>query len=234
MSESPGLGALMQWIDMKLADQIEAIVLSGELPAGAKLDEMVLARRFNVSRTPVREALRRLASAGIVDIVPNRGAFVATLSDEQLHDMFIAMGELEATCGRLAAISMTPRERQALQRLHDRMHEAVERDDVTAFGEMNEAFHNLFYRGCHNAYLGELASALRKRLSLYRRTQFRNEQRLRASFAEHDAVVRAVIMGDPGRAHAAMLRHFDVVEHSVQIALDVIRSERVAPAGQER
>jgi len=213
---------------MKLADQIEDIVLSGELPAGAKLDEMVLARRFNVSRTPIREALRRLASTGIVDIVPNRGAFVATFSEERLHDMFIAMGELEATCARLAAISMVPLERQALQRLHDRMRLAAECDDVGSFGEMNDAFHTLLYRGSHNHYLEGLASSLRKRLSLYRRTQFRTEQRLRNSFAEHDAVVRAVISGDPDRAHASMLRHFDMVELSLQLALDAIRSERVA------
>jgi DNA-binding GntR family transcriptional regulator len=213
---------------MKLADRIEEIVLSGELPAGAKLDEMVLARRFNVSRTPVREALRRLASTGMVDIIPNRGAFIATLTDERLHDMFIAMGELEATCARLAAISMAPLERQALQRLHDRMQEAAAQNDVRAFGEMNEAFHVLLYRGSHNNYLEEQACTLRKRLSLYRRTQFRTEDRLQNSFAEHDAVVKAVISGDPQRAHAAMLRHFDMVEDSVQTVLAEIRSEQIA------
>lgn len=219
--------AIKQRNMMNLSDELEDIVLSGELPAGAKLDEMVLARRFNVSRTPIREALRNLASKRIVDIVPNRGAFVATLSDEQLHDMFIAMGELEATCARLASISMVPHERQALQRLHDRMRVTVLDNDVRAFGEMNDAFHALLYRCSHNHYLEGLANALRKRLSLYRRTQFRTEQRLSNSFAEHDAVVKAVITGDPGRAHAAMLRHFDMVENSVQVVLNEIRSEVV-------
>lgn len=212
---------------MKLAEQIEEIVLSGELPAGAKLDEMALARRFDVSRTPVREALRRLASAGMVDIIPNRGAFVAMLSNERLHDMLMAMGELEATCARLAAISMTPQERQALQRLHNRMGETVEPNDVGAFGEMNEAFHVLLYRGAHNQYLAELASALRKRLSLYRRTQFRTESRLKNSFSEHDSVVRAVLSGDHEKAHAAMLRHFDMVESSVQVVLEDLSLSRV-------
>ncbi len=212
---------------MTLAEQIEDIVLSGELPAGAKLDELVLARRFNVSRTPIREALRRLSSTGMVDIIPNRGAFVATLSADQLHDMFVAMGELEATCARLAAISMAPQERHALQRLHSRMGEAVEVNDVRGFGEMNDAFHLLIYRGTHNHYLEELTSTLRKRLSLYRRTQFRTEDRLQNSFTEHDSVVKAVISGDPDRAHAAMLLHFDMVEHSVLIVLEDIRSERI-------
>lgn len=214
---------------MKLVDQIEDIIFSGELPAGAKLDEMVLARRFNVSRTPIREALRRLASSGMVDLIPNRGAFIATLSDERLHELLIAMGELEATCARLAAISMTPLERQALQRLHNRMGNAADTGNVAEFGEMNEAFHNLFYRGAHNHYLENLAGTLRKRLSLYRRSQFRTKARLQHSFAEHDMVVRAVISGDPDRAHAAMLQHFDMIETSVQALLEEIRGEKVAP-----
>ena len=209
---------------MNLVEKIQDIILSGELPAGAKLDEMVLARRFNVSRTPVREALRHLASSGMVDLIPNRGAFIATLSAERLHEMFVAMAELEATCARLAAISMTPKERLSLQRLHDRMALTVEPNDVFAFGEMNDAFHIQIYRGTHNHYLEEITSTLRKRLSLYRRSQFRTKARLGNSFAEHDAIVKAVISGDPNRAHTAMLRHFDMVESSVHAMLEDIHS----------
>jgi DNA-binding GntR family transcriptional regulator len=219
---------------VKLVDQIEEIVLSGELPAGSKLDEMVLARRFDVSRTPVREALRQLASAGLIDLIPNRGAFIATLTGEQLHEMFIAMAEMEATCARLAAISMTPTERQAFQRLHNRMGELVEPNKVHEFGEMNDAFHILIYRGAHNHYLEGIASRLRKRLSLYRRSQFRTNDRLQHSFAEHDAVVRAVIAGDADRAHAAMLCHFDMVEASVQTLLEDIGMTGAAQAARAR
>lgn len=229
MREGGGLypgGDTIWRVHVSLADQIEDIVLSGEYPAGAKLDEMALARRFNVSRTPVREALRHLASTGLIDLIPNRGAFTAILSEDQLHDMFIAMAELEATCARLAAISMTPRERQAFQRLHDRMGELVEPNDVHAFGEMNEAFHILLYRGAHNLYLEDIASGLRKRLSLYRRSQFRTSGRLQHSFREHDAIVRAVIAGDANRAHSAMLQHLDMVEGAVQVLLDDIKRGR--------
>ncbi len=208
---------------VKLVDQIEEIVLSGELPAGSKLDEMALARRFHVSRTPVREALRRLSSTGLIDLIPNRGAFTAALSEDQLREMFIALGEMEATCARLAAISMTPAERQAFQRLHERMGELVERNDVRAFGEMNDAFHIHIDRGAHNHYLEEMTSSLRKRLSLYRRAQFRTPGRLEQSFGEHDAVVRAVIAGEADRAHAAMLQHFGMVEASVQALLEEIK-----------
>ncbi|WP_205693911.1 GntR family transcriptional regulator [Croceicoccus ponticola] len=204
---------------MKLAEKIEDIILTGELPAGSKLDEMVLARRFNVSRTPIREALRHLASTGMVDLIPNRGAFIATLTPEQLHEMFVAMAEMEATCARLAAISMTPPERQNLQRLHDRMAQAIEPNDFFEFGEMNNAFHLMIYRGAHNHYLEQATTKLRQRLSLYRRSQFRTKSRLANSFAEHDAVTKAILSGDPVNAHAAMLRHVDNVEISVKTLL---------------
>lgn len=212
---------------MTLSEQIEEIVLSGELPAGAKLDELVLARRFEVSRTPVREALRQLASTGLIDLIPNRGAFIATPSDDRLREMFIAMAEMEATCARLAAISMTPAERQAFQRLHDRMGELVPTNNVREFGEMNEAFHILIYRGAHNHYLEGIASGLRKRLSLYRRSQFRTGDRLQHSHREHNEVVKAIITGDAARAHSAMLHHVDQVEAAVQRVLEEIDLARV-------
>jgi DNA-binding GntR family transcriptional regulator len=207
-----GMGSLMA----TLAEQIEELIISGELPAGAKLDEQILAHRFDVSRTPVREALRQLASTGLIELRPNRGAFVATISADQLREMFIAMAEVEATCARLAAISMTPAERQNFQRLHDRMGEMIERDKVRDFGEMNEAFHIMIYRGAHNRYLEDIAGGLRRRLSLYRRSQFRTAGRLARSHAEHEVVVKAIISGDPARAHATMLHHVDRVEASVE------------------
>jgi DNA-binding GntR family transcriptional regulator len=215
---------------MNLVEKIEGIVLSGELPAGAKLDEMSLARRFDVSRTPIREALRHLASTGLIELIPNRGAFIATLSEAQLAEMFVAMAAMEAACARLAAISMTPAERQAFQRLHNRMGALVEPNDVHTFGEMNDAFHVLIYRGAHNHYLEECTSSLRKRLSLYSRSQLRTPDRLQHSFREQDAVVKAIIAADADRAHAAMLQHFDKVEASVQALLEDIRRRESAPA----
>src|SRR6516165_1571234 len=106
---------------MTLAEQIEALVLSGELLPGSKLDEQGLAQRFQVSRTPIREALRQLASGGLIELKVNRGAFVAEVTPERLEEMFVAMAEMEATCARLAAMSMTPVERRGLQRLHENM-----------------------------------------------------------------------------------------------------------------
>jgi DNA-binding GntR family transcriptional regulator len=206
----------------KLAQQLAELVLSGEVAPGIKLDEQVLAQRFQVSRTPVREALRQLASTGLIELRPNRGAFVTTITPEQLEEMFVAMAELEATCARLAAMSMTPIERRGLQRLHEHMGELARRDLIQDFVDANERFHSQIYSGAHNAVLADAAIALRRRLSLYRRAQFRTEGRLPRSHAEHDEVVKAVISGDPAGAHAAMLHHVDLVEASYEKLLSTV------------
>jgi len=200
----------------KLAGQIEAMVIDGELTPGAKLDEQILAQRFEVSRTPIREALRQLAVTGLVELKPNRGAFVTIVTPERLEEMFIAMAELEATCARLAAMSMSPVERRGLQRLHERMAEMAARDLSEDFVEANESFHGMIYKGAHNSLLEEATVSLRRRVAAYRRSQFRTPGRLARSHAEHDAVVKAVISGDPARAHATMLHHVDLVEASFE------------------
>ena len=199
-----------------LAEQIEAIVLSGELLPGAKLDERGLAQRFAVSRTPVREALRQLASTGLIELRPNRGAFVADVTPERLEEMFVAMAEMEATCARLAAMSMTPLERRSLQRLHERMGGMAESGEVDGFRAANETFHALIYQGAHNSLLEEATTALRRRVAPYRRAQFRTAGRLASSHAEHGAVVKAIVSGEPARAHAAMLQHVDLVGASFE------------------
>ena len=199
-----------------LARKIEALVLDGEVPPGFKLDEQALAQRFGVSRTPVREVLRHLASIGLIELRPNRGAFVKTVTPEQLEEMFVAMAELEATCARLAAMSMTPVERRGLQRLHERMGEMAEREQVEDFVAGNETFHTLIYAGAHNSLLEEATIAIRRRVAAYRKAQFRTAGRLARSHAEHDAVVKAIVSAEPARAHAAMLHHVDLVGASFE------------------
>ena len=190
-----------------LANDIRDLVLSGEIPPGAKLDEQALADRFSVSRTPVREALRQLASTGLIELKPNRGAYVAQLTSDQLDEIFVAMIELEATCARLAAMSMLPAERRNLQRLHESMALLAEHGQVDAFGLANEELHTMICRGAHNAVLADLNEQLRNRRRPYRNTQFRSPGRLVHSQQEHEAVVRAIVSGDPARAHASMLHH---------------------------
>jgi DNA-binding GntR family transcriptional regulator len=198
----------------RLADQIAASVLSGDFQPGFRLDEHMLAERFGVSRTPVREALRQLASTGLIDIKPRRGATVASATSAQLDTLFGAMAEIEATCSRLAAMSMTPIERRRVQSLHESMAEFVTRNDSDAFAAANLTFHTLIYAGAHNDIITEFATSLRRRLAPFRKAQFRTEGRLPRSQEEHSKVVRAILAGDASAAHAAMFDHMSLVEES--------------------
>ena len=209
----------------RLAGDIADAIIAGELQPGLRLDELGLAARYGVSRTPVREALRQLASTGLIDVKPHRGATVAHVSSSQLEELFIAMGELEGTCARLSALSMTPIERRRLEVLHDRMGEMARRNDEARYIEANVEFHSTIYAGAHNLVLSEMAVALRRRLQPFRRAQFRSAGRLKRSHGEHDVVVKSILRGDPAAAHAAMLSHVSLVED----AFEKLSSEAAKP-----
>ena len=200
----------------QLCADIADAILSGALTPGARLDEQGLADRYQVSRTPVREALRLLAATGLIEVRPRRGATVAQVSSTQLVELFVAMGEIEATCARLSAISMSPIERRQLEALHDRMEQIVEAGDEAAYAEANVVFHALIYKGTHNSVLEDVANGLRRRLSPFRRAQFRTRGRLASSHREHGLVLDALLSGDAHRAHKNMLRHVNLVEDSFE------------------
>jgi len=200
----------------KLAEDMAEAILSGEFAPGFRLDEQVLAQRYGVSRTPVREALRQLATTGLIEIRPRRGAIVTQVTLERLEEMFVAMSELEASCARLAAMSMSPTERRRLQVHYDRMGPIADGPDVKMFADANHAFHTMIYRGSHNSLMAEMAAGMRRRLAPFRRAQFNLEGRAARSHAEHETIVNAIIRGDAAAAHAAMLHHVTLVELSYE------------------
>ena len=205
-----------QTLTERLAAAIADAILAGELLPGARLDEQSLAERFGVSRTPVREALRQLGTGGLIDVRPRRGATVSSVTPELLEELFVAMGEIEATCARLSALSMTPIERRRLADLHGRMGEDAQAGRAEAYAASNVRFHGAVYAGAHNATLAEMAAGLRRRLSPYRQAQFRAAGRLPRSHAEHGEVVAAILRGDAAGAHAAMLHHVSLVEDAFE------------------
>jgi len=196
----------------RLASEIGDAILAGQFKPGERLDEQRLAETYDVSRTPVREALRRLASSGLIELRPRRGAVVTEITPESLNSLFVAMAEIEATCARLAAISMSPIERRRLGALHEEMGEYAAKGARAAYTEANHRFHTMLYSGAHNPTLEEFATQLRRRLEHFRRAQFRAPRRLVQSHAEHEEVVRAILAGDAPRAHSAMLHHVTLVE----------------------
>src|SRR4029077_15078557 len=122
---------------LALADDI----VRGLLVPGARLDETELARRFGVSRTPVREAIRQLAASGLVEVRAHRGAVVARPSEERLLGMFEAMAELEALSAGLAAERMTAHERSLLEGAHEELRALIRSGDPQRYHEVNESFH---------------------------------------------------------------------------------------------
>jgi DNA-binding GntR family transcriptional regulator len=202
-----GRRTLAEELRAALADDI----VRGLIAPGAGLEETELARRFGVSRTPVREAVRQLAASGLVELRAHRGAVVARPSDERLLGMFEAMAELEALCAGFAAGRMTPAERGELEAVHEDLRVLVHGGDPQPYHEANEAFHGAIYAGAHNGYLAEMTHATRARVQPFRRAQFRNLGRLAKSHLEHDRVVRAILRGDRAVAAEAMRRHIMTV-----------------------
>jgi DNA-binding GntR family transcriptional regulator len=198
---------------LQLADEI----VRGALAPGAPLDETDIARRFNVSRTPVREALRQLAASGLVDARAHRGAVVARPSLERLNGMFEAMAELEALCAGLAAERMSAVERARLEAIHEELRVLSHAGNPERFHSVNERFHNAIYAGSQNDYIAEMTLATRVRVQPFRRAQFRNLGRLAKSHAEHDRVVVAIMRGDRNGAANAMRAHIELVRGEYEI-----------------
>lgn len=194
-----------------LREEIEELIAMGQLAPGYHLDETELAARFGVSRTPIREALIQLASMGIVDMRPRRGAQVAMIGTQQLVEMFEVMAEFESMCGRLAARRMSADEHAALLAAHQACKEARDAADPDDYFHKNEVFHSLIYAGSHNQFLAEQASNLHRRLRPYRRLQLRVRNRVCHSFNEHDAIVQAIIAGD-GDLTTELLRQHIMIQ----------------------
>jgi DNA-binding GntR family transcriptional regulator len=194
-----------------LRDAIEEMIAVGAYAPGQHLDETELAARFGVSRTPIRETLIGLASRGLVVIRPRRGAVVAEFGPQQLVEMFEVMAELEASCSRLAARRMTPVEQATLLAAHAACDAARNSVDEDEYYYKNEAFHEAIYIGSHNQFLIDQTRALYRRLRPYRRLQLRVRDRIANSYAEHDAVVAAIIEGN-GETAARLTRDHVMIQ----------------------
>jgi DNA-binding GntR family transcriptional regulator len=189
-------------------------IVTGVLRPGEKLDEASLASLFDVSRTPVREALGQLSAMGLVDRRPNRGAIVAVVTQEHLASMFESMAELEAICARFSAERMTVEERRMLEREHQASTQLVHLGAEEEYEAYNTAFHTRVYRGAHSPHIYEITAATRSRLAPFRRAQFRLPGRLAKSWDEHDRIVTAILRGDGAAAAAAAKAHVSLVSEA--------------------
>jgi DNA-binding GntR family transcriptional regulator len=193
-----------------LRDEIENSILSNEFRPGERLDEMVLATRFGVSRTPVREALMQLDAIGLIEIRPRRGAVVIDPGPHRVYEMFEVMAELEGLAGSLAARRLDEDARKAITATHSRCERSAGAGDSDAYYYDNEEFHKAIYAASRNDFLEEQCAQLHRRLRPYRRLQLRVRNRLSTSFAEHCGIVDAIFAGDGEEARRLLRAHVGI------------------------
>jgi DNA-binding GntR family transcriptional regulator len=186
---------------------LESEIERGDLVPGAALDERALAARFNVSRTPIREALQQLAAQQYVQIVPRQGVFVTKMTIPQLRDMLELLHELEAVSARLAARRMNDDQRAELQRTIDEGIEALKQSDVRGFARSNAEFHEVICQACHNDYLAEQIRSIRRLISRYRPKLFLTPSRREKVIADHHRLAQALLSGDEATAEEVMAQH---------------------------
>lgn len=175
-----------------LVAQLRAILLDGELPSGSRIPEAELCRRFNVSRTPLREALKVMAAEGFVILRPNRGAIVAPVDPDDIGPIFEFKGALERLIGLTAAERATDEEIAALEAIHFGLGDALAAGEHDEYTRLNYAFHRSLAQATRNPVLIQSYEALQQKIWRYRFAVNEDAGRLEESFAEHGRIVIAL------------------------------------------
>lgn len=193
-----------------ISAELQELIFSGVFKDGDRLDEISLAERFDVSRTPMREALKKLTSSGLVEHIPHRGVFVKQPGPIELLEMFEVMSEFEAICGKLAAARISESALADLKAANLKCLIAKDNNDVDGYYLENERFHQIIYKQSGNAFLATQAKRLQKRLQPFRRVQLRFRGRIEQSMAEHELIVKALSHGDVELAENTLREHVSI------------------------
>lgn len=198
----------MTTLSQRISSRLAADIINGALGPGAKLDEISLAARFKVSRSPIRDALRHLAATRLVEFQPRRGFSVSAIDIAGLLDLFEAASEVEGLLARLCANRAGLAERKQIELLHREARRMALDGDFKSYARLNEGFHMAIYAAARNRTLEDVATSLRQRLAPFRSQVFFHVQnRARASVEEHEALARAIVRGDADAAWEAMRHH---------------------------
>lgn len=192
-------------------------ILAGEFSQGSHITARQLAEATGLSRTPVREAMRRLDAEGLITLIPNRGAFVARWSEDEITQIYELRVLLESFAAQVAAERIGDAEREELQTLADEMGRLVEERpiDVDAIAEVNDRFHKGVLEACGNRRLRDLLGTITEvplQLSTFRRYTV---DELRRSAAQHAELVSALAAGDPDWARSVMTAHIRSARHTL-------------------
>ena len=191
----------------EVAERLRQRIFAHELEPGSWIDEQTLAEDYGISRTPMREALKVLASEGLVTLRPRRGCYVTELTDKDLDDIFPLLALLEGRCAFEAVSKARPADIAELCATHERLELAAARGDVDAFFEANQYFHLQLQQLAGNRWLLQVIDDMRKVLKLNRHDSLSREGRVSESLNEHRAIMQAIEAGDAEAAQLRMHEH---------------------------
>lgn len=198
-------------------------ILNNKYRPGQRLSEEHIARQYEVSRTPVREALKRLHAEGLVEITPHRGAVVRDPSGEELAELCTVRDVLEGLAGRLAARSISKVELYTLEQLLADMRRAVDESRIDELVELNNQFHETIWIATRNRYLAQQLRQLRQIISRMQASTLTFPGRKEEAHQEHEALYRAIAAGDPDEAERLAQEHF---RHAEAIRMLLWRKRR--------
>jgi len=192
---------------LEVADRLRGAIYSHQLQPGDAIDEKALCETFGISRTPLREALKVLASEGLVSLVPRRGCFVRKLELAELNDLFPVMAVLEGLCAREAVHHLDEAQLAELERLHAQLETEAAAGDIDAYYETNFVFHKAVEDLSGNRCLQRVITDLRKVLRLARHAQLTLPGRLQQSLQEHRRIMAAFRRRDADEVDRCMQDH---------------------------
>ena len=195
-------------------------ILRGELKPGERLMEIQLANKLGVSRTPIREAIRKLELEGLVLMIPRKGAEVAEITEKNLRDVLEVRGALEELAVQLACERMDKEKLKELHAAADHFREILDSDDITAIGEADEAFHDVIFAATDNTRLVQLLNNLREQMYRYRIEYLKKKECHPQLLEEHAAIMKAIEEHDKEKATRITGQH---INNQVDTVVDTIR-----------
>jgi DNA-binding GntR family transcriptional regulator len=195
--------------------QLLRALREGEFHPGERIREAEVSRRFDVSRTPVREALHRLQSEGRLKSEPQRGMVVAELDRQEVAELYALRQHLEAIAARFAAQHATEAEIEAMEYILEQAKHAD--DDIRELNQINWELHHAIYNAAHNRFLMQSFAAISDSMALLRGAKFIPENRPAELYEEHLSIIKAIKARDPDGADEAAQRH---VRHAFRTHLE--------------
>lgn len=196
-------------------ESLREAIINGQLRPGERMMEIQLAEEMGVSRTPVREAIRKLELEGLVVMIPRKGAYVAGLSLKDIADVFEIRRALEGLAAELAADRISEDELEKLERYLVIIAEQIEAGDLQKVVEVDTDFHTLLYQASRNQRLTQIINNLREQIQRFRTTSLSYPGRMKTALEEHRKIVEAISSRDGDQARRSAQEHIENAENSM-------------------